>query len=92
MLDTSRLHVRGGVVPSSKNDLEIVAVIGRLYVVLVKDVAEAMFEGWPRPWLPFETPSVLLWRKGDAPFIESIEVEEDSTPLMEARFLPCDFV
>lgn len=88
MLETSRLHVKGGVDPSSKKERGTVAVVGRLYVVLVKEVAEAMFGGCKEPCLPLGCPSLLFRRFGDAPFIESIEVEGDKTPLVEARSLP----
>lgn len=80
--------MRGDVEPLSKNDRETVAVVGRLYVVLVNEVAEAILGVWPMACLPFESSCVLLWRTGDAPFIESMEVEGDSTPLREARLLP----
>lgn len=43
ILDTSKLHDNGGVEPSSKKDRGIAVVVGRLYVVLVNDVAEAIF-------------------------------------------------
>jgi hypothetical protein len=42
MLATRRDQVREGVEPSSKKDRGTVFVVGRLYVVLVKDVAEAI--------------------------------------------------
>jgi hypothetical protein len=43
MFVTSKLQVRGGTVPSSKNDRGTAdVVVGRLYVVLVKEVAEAV--------------------------------------------------
>jgi hypothetical protein len=43
--ETSRLHVRGGAPPSSKKDRGIVAAVGKLYVVLVKEVAEVIIGG-----------------------------------------------
>jgi hypothetical protein len=87
ILVTRRLQVRGGVDPSSKKDLGTLVVAGTLYVVLVKDVAEAMFGGWGVP--PFTYPranaSLLFLRPGDVPFMESIDVDGDRTALKEPR-------
>jgi hypothetical protein len=84
-LVTRRLQVREGVVPSSKNDRGIVAVVGRLYVVLVNEVAAAIL-GVPAVRVPLGNVSVLR-RAGGAPLMESIDAEGDRVALKEVRLL-----
>lgn len=87
MLVTSRLQVRGGVDPSSKKDLGTLVVAGTLYVVLVKDVADAMLGACAPLAYPSAYASLLFRRPGEVPFIESMDVEGDKTALKEPRLL-----
>jgi hypothetical protein len=75
---TSRFHVRGGVLPSSKNERGIVAAVGRLNVVLVKAVAAAIEGVWPVFEKVSLRPALVM---GDWPFIESMEMEGDKPSL-----------
>ncbi len=93
MLDTSRLQVNGGVEPSSKNDRGTAVVVGRLYVVLVNEVAEAMLGGCsPGREIPFAGLLFLLLLPGEAPLMESIEVDGDRAPLNDVRLRFCDLL
>ena len=71
MFETSRDHVRGGVVPSSKKDLGIVAAVGRLNAALVKAVADDTIGAAAE--LPFGKVSPRCLIPGDCPLIESID-------------------
>jgi TPP-dependent trihydroxycyclohexane-1,2-dione (THcHDO) dehydratase len=79
MLETSRLHVRGGVMPSSKNDLGIVAAVGRLKAALVKEVADAIIGVGMTD--PFVNASPRVFVTGDGPFIESVDAAGETPSL-----------
>lgn len=79
MFDTKRLHVSGGVVPSSKKDRGIVAAVGRLNVApAVKVGAWSIARAEPR--VTFALP-IAYW-----PFIESSDGAGEMPSLLNARF------
>jgi hypothetical protein len=73
MLVTSRLHVSGGVDPSSKKERGMVAAVGRLNVVLVKEVAAFIMGGWPREAFGKVSFLVSVLVIGPWPLIESMD-------------------